>query len=478
VIFQIQQFEKDIFKIVSEAAKELGFPTYVVGGYVRDRILGRPSKDMDIVCVGNGIQLAEAVANRLTPKPHIAVFTRFGTAMLRHKDLEIEFVGARRESYREDSRKPTVEEGSLEDDQNRRDFTINALAISLNDHNFGEIIDSFGGIKHLEMKHLETPLHPDKTFSDDPLRMMRGIRFACQLGFTLSEETLVSIHRNRERIQIISKERIITEMEKMMACPKPSIGFALLYSTGLLKIIFPEMAALAGAENVEGIGHKDNFTHTLQVIDNICQHTQEIYLRWAALFHDIGKPATKRFEKGLGWTFHGHPEVGASMLPRLCRNLGLPTDQRLKYMQKLVRLHHRPMALPKEEVTDSAIRRLLFDAGDDIEDLMMLCEADITSKSPTMVRRYMLNYVVVRERLKEVEEKDQIRNWQPPVTGEIIMETFDLKPGKEVGILKNAIREAILDGVITNEYESAYNFLLAQGALIGLEKVSKNDTSN
>ena len=473
MIFQIQPHERQIFKTISETAAELGFPTYVIGGYVRDRMLSRPSKDMDIVCIGSGIQLAEAVAAKMHPMPKVVVFQRFGTAMFRFKNIELEFVGARRESYRTDSRKPSVEEGSLEDDQNRRDFTINALAVSLNEENFGEMIDPFNGIKDLEGKVIQTPLEAGKTFSDDPLRMLRAVRFATQLGFKIENNTLKALSTYKDRIKIISKERIISELEKIMKTPTPSVGLKILFETGLLKLIFPEMDALKGAETREGIGHKDNFYHTLQVIDNICRKTDNIWLRWAALFHDIGKPATKRWEENEGWTFHGHQDLGAAMLPRLFRNLGLPVDDRLKYVQKIVKLHHRPVALTKEEITDSAIRRLLFDAGDELEDLFTLCEADITSKQPERVKRYLAHYQIVKQRCAEVEEKDKIRNWQPPITGELIMETFNIPPSREVGIIKTAIREAMLDGDIPNDYDAAFQMMLEEGRKLGLVDVSK-----
>lgn len=476
MIFQIQPHERQIFKTISETAAELGFPTYVIGGYVRDRMLSRPSKDMDIVCIGSGIRLAEAVAAKMHPMPKVVVFQRFGTAMFRCKDIEIEFVGARRESYRTDSRKPSVEEGSLEDDQNRRDFTINALAVSLNEDNFGEMIDPFNGIKDLEEKVIQTPLEAGKTFSDDPLRMLRAVRFATQLGFKIEKNTLKALSTYKDRIKIISKERIIAELEKIMKTPTPSVGLKILFETGLLKLIFPEMDALKGAETREGIGHKDNFYHTLQVIDNICRKTDNIWLRWAALFHDIGKPATKRWEENEGWTFHGHQDLGAAMLPRLFRNLGLPVDDRLKYVQKIVKLHHRPVALTKEEITDSAIRRLLFDAGDELEDLFTLCEADITSKQPERVKRYLAHYQIVKQRCIEVEEKDKIRNWQPPITGELIMETFNIAPSREVGIIKTAIREAMLDGDIPNDYDAAFKMMLEEGRKLGLVAVSKKQS--
>lgn len=469
MVFSIQAHEREIFMLIEQISAQLEMPTYVVGGYVRDRLLGRPSKDMDIVCLGSGIKLAKEMASRLRPIPRVAVYSRFGTAMLKHKDLEIEFVGARKESYRYDSRKPTVEEGSLEDDQNRRDFTINALAVSLNGANFGEIIDPFGGLHHLEEKLIKTPLEPGKTFSDDPLRMMRAIRFSTQLGFKIDDGTLKAIAKYKNRINIVSKERITIELEKIMACPRPSTGFKLLFNTGLLKLIMPELHALHGVEYVNGKGHKDNFYHTLEVLDNLCRNSKNIWLRWAALFHDIAKPPTKRFDPDQGWTFHGHEALGAAMIPRIFRRMRLPMDSKMKFVQKLVRLHLRPISLTKENITDSAIRRLLFEAGDDIDDLMLLCEADITSKNPKKVKRYLENYNMVRQKLKEVEENDRIRNWQPPITGEMIMETFDLSPCRTVGDIKKAIREAILDGDIPNEYDAALQFMLDKGRELGLE---------
>ncbi len=476
MIFQVKHNEKEIFDIVSSAAKELNVPAYVVGGFVRDKIISRETNDMDIVCLGSGIQLAELVAQKMKPQPKVVVYERFGTAMLLYKNIEVEFVGARKESYRTDSRKPSVEEGSLTDDQNRRDFTINALAVSLNEDDNGEIIDPFGGIKHLEEKRIQTPLNPGKTFSDDPLRMMRAIRFATQLNFTIEPKTLAGIKEFASRIKIVSGERIIKEFEKIMRCDKPSIGLKLMESTDLMTHILPELVALKGAETRDGVGHKDNFFHTLQVVDNISLHTKNIWLRWAALFHDIGKPISKRFDKVEGWTFHGHQEIGATMLPRLFKKLSLPLDDRLKYVQKIVKLHHRPVSLTKLEITDSAIRRLLFDAGDDLEDLFTLCEADITSKDAKKVERYLANYELVKERCIEVEEKDQVRNWQPPISGEIIMSTFKIPPSREVGIIKTAIREAILDGDIPNDYKAAFALMLNEGKKLGL--IAKNILKN
>ncbi len=468
MVFSIQEQERKIFQIISAKATALGFPAYVVGGYVRDRLLARPSKDMDIVCVGDGILLAEEVAQSMRPIPRVTVYKRFGTAMLKHKDLEIEFVGARKESYRSDSRKPFVEVGTLSDDQNRRDFTINALAVSLNEDDFGTIIDPFGGLHHLEEKIIKTPLEPGKTFSDDPLRMLRALRFSTQLGFSIEAETLQAISKYRQRIHIVSQERITTELNKIIEADKPSVGFKLLFDTGLLEIIFPEMTALHGVDVKNGVAHKDNFYHTLEVLDNLCRKTDSLWLRWSAVLHDIAKPPTKRFDPKQGWTFHGHEALGAAMVPRIFKRLRLPLDHKMKYVQKLVQLHLRPISLTKENITDSAIRRLLFDAGDDIDDLMLLCEADITSKNPDKVKRYLENYELVRQRLKEVEEKDHLRNWQPPVSGELIMETFGIPPSKEVGLIKTAIREAILDGLIPNEYQPAYDFMLEQGKQLGL----------
>lgn len=471
MVFKIQDNERKILEIVSHAAAKMQVPAYVVGGYVRDRLLARTSKDIDIVCVGSGIELAERVAGELHPVPRIAVFQRFGTAMIKHRDLEVEFVGARKESYRHDSRKPAVENGSLEDDQNRRDFTINALAVSLNEPDFGNIIDPFDGLGDLERKIIRTPLEPGKTFSDDPLRMMRAIRFATQLDFVIEPETFKAISVYKERIKIISAERIAIELNKIIQAPKPSVGFKLLFDSGLLHIIFPEMTALHGVEIRNGRGHKDNFYHTLQVLDNLCKKTENLWLRWSAILHDIAKPPTKRFHPEQGWTFHGHETLGANMVPTIFRRFRLPMDHKMKYVQKLVRLHLRPISLTKEEITDSAMRRLLVDADEDLEDLMLLCEADITSKNPDKVKKYLENYELVRQRLQVVEERDQLRNWQPPITGEIIMETFGIGPSREVGDIKNYVREAILDGVIPNEFEAAYGLMLEKAVEMGLVKV-------
>lgn len=468
LVFDIKPYERKIFELIKQSAEELGFPTYVVGGYVRDRLLARESKDMDIVCVGSGIELAQQLSSKLRPIPRLTVFKRFGTAMIKHKDLEIEFVGARKESYNHNSRKPAVENGNLEDDQNRRDFTINALAVSLNDENFGEVIDPFNGLRDLELKRIKTPLDPGKTFSDDPLRMMRGIRFSTQLGFEIEPSTLQAISLYKNRINIISKERIITEMTKILASEKPSLGFKHLFDTGLLHIIFPEMAKLYGVEIRNGKAHKDNFYHTLEVVDNICHHTDNIWLRWAAVFHDIAKPPTKRFHKENGWTFHGHEALGAIMVPKIFKRLKLPLDAKMKYVQKLVRLHLRPISLTKENITDSAIRRLLFEAGEDIDDLMTLCRADITSKNKNKVKRYLENYKIVQTKIIEIEEKDRLRNWEPPISGEHIMDTFGISPCREVGIIKTAIREAILDGDISNDFNEAHDFMIKKAASINL----------
>ncbi len=469
MVFSILPQEREVFNLIAKAAKNCGVPAYVVGGYVRDRLLARPTKDIDIVCVGDGIQLANEVASLLRPRPRVAFYSRFGTAMLRHRDMEIEFVGARKESYRADSRKPDVELGTLEDDQLRRDFTINALAISLNDEDFGSILDPFGGLQHLEEKIIKTPTEPGRTFSDDPLRMMRAIRFSNQLGFRIEDVTLQAISKYRNRIDIVSQERITIELEKILATETPSIGFKLLFKTGLLEIIFPEMAALQGVEVRDGIGHKDNFYHTLQVVDNLSQKSKDIWLRWAAVFHDIAKPPTKRFSKEEGWTFHGHETLGAAMVPRIFKKLRLPTNEKMKFVQKMVQLHLRPIALTKEEITDSAVRRLLFEAGEEIDALMLLAEADITSKNDSKVKRYLENYEVLRKRLIELEESDRLRNWQPPVSGIDIMNTFEIPPSREVGIIKNAIRDAILDGIVKNNFEDAYQFMLSKAASMGMQ---------
>ncbi len=460
-----------IFKKIAAAASELQFPTYIIGGFVRDKIIGRQSKDADIVSVGDGIVLAQKVAERFNPTPSFAFFKTFGTAQIKIDGFQIEFVGARKENYRAESRNPLVSAGSLEDDQNRRDFTINALAISLNTKDYGELIDPFGGIKDIESKIIRTPLDPIITFSDDPLRMMRAIRFASQLHFTIEEKVFAAIQKSAHRISIISVERITDELNKIMLSKQPSVGFSLLFKSGLLQLIFPQMAELQGAENIDGMGHKDNFYHTLQVIDNVAAKSDDLWLRWGALMHDIGKPATKGFEEGHGFTFHGHEVVGARMVPKIFAKLKLPLGDSMKFVQKMVLLHLRPISLTKENITDSAIRRLLFDAGEELDELMLLCEADITTKNNYKRKRYLQNFELVKQRLQEVEEKDKIRNWQPPITGEIIMQTFSLSPGRKVGLIKDAIREAILDGIIPNNYDAAYYFMLHKAAELHLQPV-------
>lgn len=461
-----------IFRLVSGIAAETNMPAYVIGGFVRDLILKRGSKDIDIVVLGNGIEIAEKTAAKIGKKTSVNVFKNFGTAMLHYGDWQIEFVGARRESYNWDSRKPVVENGTLEDDQNRRDFTINALAISLQKEDYGEVMDPFDGLSDIEKKIIRTPLDPDITFSDDPLRMMRAVRFAAQLDFTIYPDTFSAIARNAHRISIVSMERIIEEFNKILLSSTPSAGIKLLDQCGLLNLIFPQFIALKGAEFIDGKGHKDNFYHTLEVVDKISAGSDSLWLRWAAMLHDIAKPLTKHFEPETGWTFHGHEFKGSKMIPSVFKSLKLPLNEKMKYVQKLVLLHLRPIVLSEDEVTDSAVRRLLFEAGDDIDDLMMLCEADITSKNPEKVRRYMKNFEIVRTKLKEIEEKDRLRNWQPPVSGEIIMQTFALQPCREVGIIKNAIREAILDGIIPNQYDEAFRFMLAEGEKLGLKAKS------
>ena len=470
MVFQIRDDERRIFEVIGRAAGQLGFPTYVVGGYVRDRLLARPSKDLDIVCVGSGIELAQCVGDSLQPRSRVTVYKRFGTAALRHHDLEIEFVGARKESYRSDSRKPTVESGSLADDQLRRDFTINALAISLNERDYGTIIDPFSGLEDLEAKRIVTPLEPGKTFSDDPLRMLRAIRFATQLGFTIDPVTFRAIQEYADRMRIISWERIATELNKIMLAPKPSVGLLLLDRAGLLEYMLPELAALRGVESRNGRKHKDNFIHTTKVVDKLARKSPDLWLRWAALLHDIGKSRTKRWEPEAGWTFHAHDAVGERMVPKVFRRLRLPNDK-LKYVQKLVALHQRPISLAQEEISDSAVRRILFDAGEDIDDLMTLCESDITSKNPRKVKRYLANYERLRERMRAIEEKDHLRNWQPPISGELIMETFGIPPSREVGQIKDGVREAILDGDIANEYEAAYAKMLEVAAELSISPV-------
>lgn len=469
-LYTLNAKEKKILSIIADVAQSTGVKTFAVGGFVRDKIIGRNSKDIDIVCQGDGILLAQEVSSYLRPIPNINVFERFGTAMIKHGDLEIEFVGARKESYNSDSRKPIVSPGTIQEDQLRRDFTINTLSISLNIENFGEIIDPFNGLQDLENRIIRTPADPGITFSDDPLRMLRAIRFANQLSYTIEPKTWQGLMHHAERIKIVSRERISSELEKIILTSKPSVGFDLLFKTGLLQYFFPELCLLHGVAYQDGKGHKDNFYHTLQVLDNVAAKTEKLWLRWAALLHDIAKPQTKRYDPENGWTFHGHEALGSMMIPRIFKNLRLPQDYKMKYVQKLVRLHLRPIALTQEIITDSALRRLLFEAGEDLEDLLLLCEADITSKNAEKVKKYLNNYSLVRKRLQEVEEKDKIRNWQPPITGEMIMEHYQLKPCKEVGILKNAIREAILEGMIPNQADEAWQYMEKIAIELGLVK--------
>ena len=461
-----------IFEVISQASQELQLESYVIGGFVRDLLLERDfKKDIDVVAVGSGIELALKVSELLPNKPKVQVFKTYGTAMLRFEDTEIEFVGARKESYNHDSRNPLVENGTLEDDQNRRDFTINALALSLNKYNFGDLIDPFDGLTALENKTIKTPLDPDITFSDDPLRMLRGIRFATQLGFEIEENSLNSITKNAERINIISGERIVDELNKILSTDKPSVGFLLLYKTGLLDIILPELTALNQVEEIEGQTHKNNFYHTLEVVDNICPNTDDVWLRWAALLHDIGKAPTKKFNNKQGWTFHGHEFLGGKMAKKIFERLRMPLNHKMKFVQKMVMMSSRPIVLSQDLVTDSAVRRLVFDAGEDVESLMTLCEADITTKNPNKFKKYHQNFEIVRKKIVEVEERDQVRNFQPPISGEEIMAIFNLQPSREIGVLKEAVKEAILEGEIPNEYQAAYDFVLKRGAKLGLKKV-------
>ena len=467
-----ESLQNKIFEVISQASQELNVESYVIGGFVRDLLLKRDfKKDIDIVAVGSGIELALHVSKLLPNKPKVQVFKTYGTAMLRFEDTEIEFVGARKESYQSDSRNPIVENGTLQDDQDRRDFTINALAISLNVKNYGDLLDPFEGLLDLEKKILRTPLAPDITYSDDPLRMLRGIRFANQLGFKIDEKSLNSITKNANRIKIISGERIVDELNKILSTDKPSVGFLLLFQTGLLDIILPELTALNQVEEIEGHTHKNNFYHTLEVVDNICPNTDDVWLRWSALLHDIGKAPTKRFNKKQGWTFHGNEFLGGKMAKKIFERLHMPLNQKMKFVQKMVMMSSRPIVLSQEMVTDSAVRRLVFDAGEDVEKLMTLCEADITTKNPNKFKKYHKNFEIVRKKIVEVEERDHVRKFQPPISGEEIMKLFNLKPSKEIGMLKEAIKEAILEGEIPNEYQAAYEFMLKKATKLGLVKV-------
>lgn len=464
-----QALDHSVFKVISKAASILNIESYVIGGFVRDYILQRgDAKDIDVVAVGSGIELAKEVSKLLPKKPKISIFKNYGTAMLRADEIELEFVGARKESYEENSRNPAVEGGTLEDDQNRRDFTINAMALSLQDENFGALLDPFNGIQDLKDKIIRTPLDPDITYSDDPLRMLRAIRFATQLNFKIEEKSFEAITRNSDRIKIISKERIVDELHKILASPKPSIGFAILNKTKLLPYILPELAALKGVDDVEGQRHKDNFWHTLEVVDNIAKTTDNVWLRWAALLHDIGKAPTKKFDKKVGWTFHGHEFIGAKMVYKLFKRLKMPLNEKMKFVQKMILMSSRPIVIASD-VTDSAVRRLIFDAGEHVENLMTLCEADITTKNPQKFKKYHNNFKLVRDKIVEVEARDHVRNFQPPISGEEIMKAYNLKPSREIGLIKDAIKEAILEGTITNDYNEAYQFMLEKGASLGLK---------
>lgn len=464
----MKQLTHPVYEIASKVADELGISAYAVGGVVRDMFLNRKSKDIDIVVVGSGIAFARAVAKAISPHIEVSVFKNFGTARFRYADTEVEFVGARKESYRADSRKPAVEDGTLQDDLNRRDFTVNALAIALNGPEKGQVIDCFGGLQDMNDKLIRTPLDPDVTFSDDPLRMMRAVRFASQLGFSIVPETFEAIQRNAARLEIISKERIMEEFNKILISPQPSRGVNMLKDAGLLQYFLPELLSLQGVEVINGRGHKDNYLHTLEVVDKIARVSNNLWLAWAALLHDIAKPVTKRYDEKVGWTFHSHEFIGSKMVGKIFNRLKMPANDKLKYVQKLVLLHLRPIALVEDVITDSAVRRLLFDAGDDIDDLMLLCEADVTSKNPEKVKRFMANFAKVRKKLEDIEEKDRLRNWQPPVDGLEIMETFGIGPSREVGVIKTAIREAILDGIIANNHDDAYQLMLTEAAKLGL----------